>query len=355
MDENGKRKVLVVLPDGRGGAERQSIRIAGYLPRERFIIVYAIIGATDSRVSGILPDGADIRRIRLSHIWQAGSFRLFRLFRKEKPFAVLSSFHYLNGRCILAARLAGVPKVIIRGNITVKDGDPVGRLLNRLFYRKASAIICQTEELRDEMISRMHVKAEIAHALYNPIDTRMLSEAAAKGENPYGPGIHLVCPARICPDKGQDVLLRSFLLFIRNHSDAHLHLLGDVHDADGFYESLKDFVSKNSLEAGVHFEGFQSNPWPWIKNADCLVLASYVEGLPNVLIEAQFLGVPCVATRSVRSISRIIDDGVNGYVVPMGDADAIAAAIEKAVTLKNVPFTYKSASPDDFVDLFETC
>jgi len=346
-------KILVVLPDGRGGAERQSIRIASYLPPDRFSIVYVIIGASDSKISGLLPPGAQVRHIRIRRIWQGGVYRLFRCFKKERPYAVFSSFHYLNGRCILAARLAGVQRTVIRGNISIDDGDPVGRLLMRLYYKKASAVICQTDELREEMINRMHVMPDRAYALYNPVDGPLLEKMSVKEASPFGKGLNIVCVGRICPDKGQDVLLRAFDDFRLSHEDAHLFFLGDVHNADAYYAGLQDFIIKRHLQNHVHFEGFKSNPWVWIKNADCLVLPSYVEGLPNVLIEAQYLGTPCVATLSVASIKKIVEEGVNGFIVPMGDSKALCNVLERAINLRNVPYTYKSAAPEEFVALFE--
>lgn len=347
------KKVLVVLPDGRGGAERQSIRIASYLPADRFRIVYVIIGATDSKITGLLPPGAQVRHIRIRHIWQGGIYQLFRCFKKERPYAVFSSFHYLNGRCILAARLAGIQRTVIRGNISIDDGDPVGRLLMRLYYKKASAIICQTDELREEMIDRLHVLPDRVHALYNPVDGPLLERMSVKEASPFGNGLNIVCVGRICPKKGQDVLLRAFDGFRSFHEEAHLYFLGDVHNADAYYAGLQEFIVKRQLQNQVHFEGFKSNPWVWIKNADCLVLPSYVEGLPNVLIEAQYLGTPCVATASVQSISRIIEEGVNGYIVPVGNAEALCNAIEKALSLKKkVSFSYKPSAPEEFISLF---
>ena len=99
---------------------------------------------------------------------------------------------------------------------------------------------------------------------------------------------------------------------------------GDVHDADGFYESLKDFVSKNSLEAGVHFEGFQSNPWPWIKNADCLVISSVSEASPNVLREALFLGTPVISTDCSETVRKMLP---KENIVPVHHPEALAEAM----------------------------
>lgn len=247
------KKVFVILPNGNGRAERQSVRIASYLPAGRFRVEYVIVGPSADKVGELIPDGAKLHPIRLGHIWQGGIFRIWQLFRREKPDVVLSSFHYLNGCCVLASRLAGIPRSVIRGNMSaIGDGDPLGRFLNSMYYRKASAVI---------------------------------------------------------EDCG----------------------LGDA----------------------VHFAGYQRNPVPWVLFADCFVLSSRWEGLPNALIEAQYLGVPAVATNCIASMSRVVKEGVNGYIVPVDDECALAEAMEKALSLKHVAYTYQSASPEDFVNCFE--
>lgn len=350
------KKVLVILPNGNGGAERQSVRIASYLPSERFQVEYVVVGSSADKVGELIPDGAKLHLIRLSHIWQGGIFRIWRLFRREKPDVVFSSFHYLNGRCVLASRLAGIPRCVIRGNMSaIGDGDPLGRLLNFLYSRKASVVICQTDELREEAISLYRVSPETAIALYNAPDTRALDLAARDAVNPYcGQGPHFVNVARITKQKGQDVLLLAFLKVLEHIPDAKLYFVGGEDASEQAYvRSLKEFVKEHSLEQCVFFAGYQGNPVPWIKYADCFVLASRWEGLPNALIEAQYLGVPGVATDCVASMSRIIKEGANGYVVPTGDASALCAAMEKAVQMSDITFTYKPSSPEDFIRVFE--
>lgn len=350
------KKVLVILPNGNGGAERQSIRIASYLPKETFSVKFVVIGSGIDRVKDLFPDGAEFIEIHVAHIWQGGIGKLWRCFRRECPYAVFSSFHYLNGRCILAAMLAGISRRIIRGNNSFKgDGDPLGRVLVRLFARHASAFICQTDELRAEAITYLNVPAERAFTLYNTPDKKMLDALAATAVNPYrGDGPHFVNLARITKQKGQDVLLRAFLVVKRHIPKASLYLVGGEDVTDRTYlPSLKNFVQAHQLEDSVSFVGYQGNPVPWVKFADCLVLSSRWEGLPNALIEAQYLGVPSVATECIPSMSRIISEGINGHIVPPEDPVALAVAMLKALDLKDVPYTYQAASPDDFVKCFD--
>lgn len=349
------KKVFVILPNGNGGAERQSVRIASSLPAGRFHVEYVIVGPSADKVGELIPDGAKLHLIRLGHIWQGGIFRIWQLFRREKPDVVFSSFHYLNGRCVLASRLAGIPRSVIRGNMSaIGDGDPLGRLLNSLYCRKASAVICQTDELKEEAIALYGVSPERAVSLYNAPDTRALDLLARDAVNPYSAqGPHFVNVARITEQKGQDVLLRAFKRLLEHIPEALLTIVGDPAFDASYFNSLRAVIEDCGLGDAVHFAGYQRNPVPWVLFADCFVLSSRWEGLPNALIEAQYLGVPAVATNCIASMSRVVKEGVNGYIVPVDDECALAEAMEKALSLKHVAYTYQCASPEDFVKCFE--
>ena len=73
--------------------------------------------------------------------------------------------------------------------------------------------------------------------------------------------------------------------------------------------------------------GFRDNPFALMRRADLFVLTSDFEGLPNALIEAQGLGLPAVATRCPFGPDEIVEDGVTGKLVDIGDAAAVARAI----------------------------
>ena len=272
---------------------------------------------------------------------------------REKPDLVFSSFHYLNSRMILAAILAGVRRTVIRGNYSLNDGDLLSRFLMPFLYKKASAVICQTDELREEAISRLHLLPERVFALYNMFDSNRIDSLNAEAPNPYGEGMHLVNVARICPEKAQDVLLKAFSAFRRNHPEAVLHILSAAVEYD-YYNSLLHYIAENNLEKNVVLEGYKANPFPWIKHAALFLLPSRREGFPNALIEAQYLGVPAVVSDCIQSMDKIVQNGVNGYIVPFGNVEALADAMESAISLRNIPFTYRSASKADFVQVFHS-
>jgi len=86
---------------------------------------------------------------------------------------------------------------------------------------------------------------------------------------------------------------------------------------------LERRVAKLGLSDRVVLPGFRSDLDQLIGAADIVVLPSYTEGLPNVALEASAAGVPVVAT-AVGGTPEAVADGVNGFLVPPGDAAAIA-------------------------------
>ncbi len=89
----------------------------------------------------------------------------------------------------------------------------------------------------------------------------------------------------------------------------------------------------------LHLLGNQVNPYPFMKQADVFVLLSNYEGKPVVVDEAMYLDLPCIVTNYDSAMEQI-EDGVNGFVVPMDD-EACFKAIEKVITESCVRDTFK--------------
>ena len=96
-------------------------------------------------------------------------------------------------------------------------------------------------------------------------------------------------------------------------------------------ESLEALISELGLEKDVARPGWVANPYPWMANAGVYVLSSRWEGLPSVLIEALYCGVPIVATDCLSGPREILDGGEHGLLVPVGDVDALARGIGSAL------------------------
>lgn len=139
---------------------------------------------------------------------------------------------------------------------------------------------------------------------------------------PARDGLHLVFVGRITPIKGLRVLIAAMTRALEARPDLHLTLVGDGEDR-AHLEALTRPLGK-----AVHFAGFQSQEGvaEAVGQADALVLPSFAEGLPVVLMEALAAARPVIATQ-VAGVGELVEDGVSGLLVPASDEAALTRAI----------------------------
>ncbi len=146
-----------------------------------------------------------------------------------------------------------------------------------------------------------------------------------------GAPARLLYVGRIAPEKGVEVLLDAFA---RIHaappgSPPHLTIAGYDYRGGVYGEEFRRRVEASPLGAAVTFAGhvpYGRALFDLYDAHDVLVLPSFTEGFPQVVLEAMARGLPVVAT-SVGGVPRVLRDGINGRLVAPGDADALAGAV----------------------------
>ncbi len=135
-------------------------------------------------------------------------------------------------------------------------------------------------------------------------------------------GLHLVFVGRLVPIKGLRVLMEAFAEARKTVPGLRLTLVGDGADR-AHLETLAAPYGED-----VRFTGYldQAGVAETLSTADALVLPSFAEGVPVVLMEAMASGKPVIATQ-VGGVSELVEDGVSGFVVPPGDPDSLTGAI----------------------------
>ena len=96
--------------------------------------------------------------------------------------------------------------------------------------------------------------------------------------------------------------------------------------------ALESLIRSSGLQDVVDLFGFELNPFAFMKKASVFVLSSKWEGLPGVLIQALACDCPVVSTDCLSGPSEILKNGQYGHLVPVGDAEAIASAIESVLS-----------------------
>ena len=347
-----KKKVLFFTSPEVGGAERVTITIAKMLPVSEYDVTIAVVGKHIGEIVKFVPNYMKVHFIRISNIWDFTTFKMVRLMKQFKPDIVFCSLFYLNIRVVFAAKLVGGIKTIVRNNISFYRSKSINSFLIKKAYKKADVIVCQTNEMLAEMKGIKKLDYSKVTVIRNPIDIDTISKQLANSHSPYdGKHVEYVYVGRITASKGTDLLISAFAKTVRQVPNAKLHIIGKLLPDDAFQQDLKKEVEEQCLSKKVVWEGFKGNPYPYIKYADCFVLPSRNEGLPNVALEAMYLQTPIVATRSVPVIDRLIPRE-RGIVVDTEDVDGIADAMQKALSLM-VKTPYDELGTEEWLKLFE--
>jgi colanic acid/amylovoran biosynthesis glycosyltransferase len=171
---------------------------------------------------------------------------------------------------------------------------------------------------------------ERIHVVHCGVDASFLAQPATAV--PSAP--RCVCVGRLSEQKGQALLVEAVHLLAREGVELELRLVGD----GPLRAALEALIARLGLEARVRITGWASNAQvrAELQGARVLVLASFAEGLPVVLMEALALGRPVVSTW-VAGIPELVEHGRSGWLVPPGSAPALAEALRAAL----------AASPDE--------
>lgn len=347
-----RQKILIFTPGGAGGAERMSALIGKLLPKDKFEVKYVVIGRL-RKVYNFLPEGYEADCIPVRNIYAFSTLRIWWKIIREKPDVVFASQVAYNPRVIIAAKLAG-KKVVVRSSGMIGHYKKKWRGV-KATYPWANKLVAQQEDMREEMIRLLAVPPEKVVTIHNPLDTANI-DALGTASSPYPDtnDVNYVQAASINHRKAQDVTIKALAVVKHGIPNAHLYFVGGYDEKSDYYQSLCKLIADLNLQACVHFVGYDKNPFRWVKNAHCFVFPSRIEGLPNALIEASYLGVPCAATRCLNIVDNIIKNGRNGYVVDVDDVEGLAQAMKDAIGLKGCTMLYKPGTPEEFANLFDT-
>ena len=204
-----------------------------------------------------------------------------------------------------------------------------GNSFSRWKYRQVDAFIAASEAIR-QMLVADGVPAERTVTVHEGIDVDHVVAAPPVNVHeafwlPHqAPVVGNV--AALVPHKGQRYLVDAAHLVVQDVPDARFIILGEGE----LREHLEKQVHEHHLEKHVLLPGFRTDVLGCIKGFDLFVMSSVTEGLGTSLLDAMACGRPIVATRA-GGIPEIVEDGVNGALVPPRDAASLAAAIVRAL------------------------
>lgn len=319
-------KALLMLPSFvAGGAERVLVIIANSLA-ERNIETTIVVYDTDSEFYK-LADNIKLVRLNMPEVKRGGYKKYYRMpynvkivrsvVREADPDVVISFSYITNVMALLACKKIG-KKVVISERTDPVRYNRLQRLFMSLLYKKADGFVYQTNAIKRRYSDKYGIKNSVV--IYNPVTSDQIGERSKKEKIVLSVG-------RLIPEKNQELLIRAFATS-EKLNEYSLHIYGD----GPLKVQLQELIKNLNVENRVKLCGVELDPIKRHNEATVFALTSYVEGFPNVLIEAMANGIVCVASDIESGVVReIIQDGENGYLFRNRDVEDLRNKLEKAV------------------------
>ena len=329
----GKTHTILHLIDttGPGGAETVFTNLLRELEKSEYRNVVVLRGegwvADQVRKLGMEPRIIDSK----------GSFNLGyllslrQLVRSENVSLIHSHLLGSNVYGALLAMICRIPMIAtFHGAVDVASGERLLRTKFSIIGLGASAIVCVSSRLQEELSERSPFPARKLRLIYNGVDPEQFKAPPAgnlKEELGLPDKARLVVSiGNIRPAKGYEYLIEAACEVAQTDPDTHFVVVG--HQKKALFDQLQAQIAQSPIKPNIHFLGFREDVGNILKQADIFLLPSVSEGFSISTVEAMMAGVPVIATRS-GGPEEILENEQTGLLIPPADASAIVAALKR--------------------------
>lgn len=345
-----KRITFFIARFSRSGVPLAQIRLAKAMRRRGHEVVFVI---------GYVPDGLGLPIIEGVDVINLGLPRTYKMLvpvyqhiKRRDPEVIFTAEDHLNAIVTTAALLAGSrAKISASSRVTPYDtySDKllskrwVLKQLSKVLRRRIDAHVCVSEDMVKQYEKTFGVDG--FQCVYNVVcDCETSARIREPVLDPWiteSPVPLVVTAGRLAPEKGFPDLLRAIRILVAR-TPVRLAILGE----GPMRPELEAMIVEQGLTDHVRLLGFQENPLKFFSKARVFVLSSYVEGLPNVLVEAMACGCTPVSTDCPTGPREVLQGGKYGFLVPMRAPHAMAEAIREALnTPTSVPALNEAIAP----------
>lgn len=324
-------KLVMCIPQLiKGGAERVICNLANYFVNKNEVYIislrnYEVEYVLDSRINILYVDEKnDTNKIK-KFFYRIKRFK--KIIGDINPDLILS---FLPEACFLS--LIFKEKFKYKTVISVRN-DPkqefkklYKKILMKLLYNKSDGIVFQTNDAKKYFSKRVQEKSVIIPNSINPNFIVPKFDGVREKK--------IVAVGRLTKQKNHILLINAFKRFSEKFSDYKLYIYGD----GVLKNELKLYIDKLKMEDKVILAGVVDDIKKEIYNSSLYVLSSDFEGMPNSLMEAMALGIPCISTDCpCGGPKMLIENNKNGILIKIDDEDELYA--QMVYLIKNKDFS----------------
>lgn len=317
-----------------GGAERMVLDLARHWTREGRQIDLVCANAAGP-LRDQVPEGVRLIDLGAARVF-ASIPRIAAYLRSNPERPCWSSLSHMNAAVLMAGRvLMNHPSPIAVQEVSrLRTGRDIRtpfrrravEVAIRALYSRADIIAAVSPDVADDVVQLTRLPPSRVAVVMNAVDISAIQQAAlAPFDHRFleGRGIPvLLSVARLAPEKDHETLLRAFVI-ARQSRQMRLLIVGD----GPLRAQLMESAATLGIAGDVDFLGFTDNPWRIMARSDLLVLHSLAEGFGLVLVEAMACSTDVVSVACGAGPKMILTDPYAGPMPPVGDPQALAAAI----------------------------
>ena len=256
---------------------------------------------------------------------------LFLYLLKNSSNTIVFAFQ-ANLYAILVSKLT-FTKVITRSNSAPSgwSKNPIKKLLFKIVIKLADNVLVNSIKFQEEMYQHFDVRAE---CIFNPFDKQYFNKNIFNKKKDFFKkkrSLKILSIGRLTNQKDHLTLLRSINL-IDKKLNPEVIIIGKGEN----YSILNNYINENHLNKFVKLVGYKNNPSYFMKKADIFVLTSLYEGLPNVLLEAQYFKKYIISTDCPTGPREILLNGKAGDLIKIGDYKNLGNLINKFFIRKKI-------------------
>ena len=328
-----KTKLMILIPSLEcGGSEKFVSHFCNHTCTEKFSITLVVLNNAAPFYTIHSPAieiiDLKIRRVRSS------LFRIIRVIRETKPDILFTASSHLNlylaifrGLFPKRIKMFARESSIVSINSNRNRNPRLYKWLVKNFYHRFDCIICQSVYMQHDLVKHFNIPENKTLVINNPVEETAPARVSDKTYAGTSDFNKFITVARLSAEKGIDRLIKAVAPLSLPYQ---YYIIGEGMER----EALQELINTLGLAERIFLCGKKTKPYDGMEDADLMLMGSYYEGFPNVLLEAGILGIPTVAFDAPGGIGEIIVPGENGILVKENDLPAFRSAVEAALKIK---------------------